>query len=94
MVHPLFSAEEAQHLNSARSQRTRDRIGTADSRRDQAACCAVAGPGAAKRECSPGVTTRLRDDSEALPLRQMNTEERLVADYAGTGLTIFTDHGL
>ena len=23
-----------------------------------------------------------------LPLRQMNTEERLVADYAGTGLTI------
>src|SRR6201995_886580 len=30
----------------------------------------------------------LRDDSEALPLRQMNTEERLVADYAGTGLTI------
>jgi error-prone DNA polymerase len=30
----------------------------------------------------------LGDDSEALPLRQMNTEERLVADYAGTGLTI------
>jgi error-prone DNA polymerase len=30
----------------------------------------------------------LRDDTEALPLRQMNTEERLVADYAGTGLTI------
>jgi error-prone DNA polymerase len=30
----------------------------------------------------------LRDDSEALPLRQMNTEERLVADYSGTGLTI------
>ncbi len=30
----------------------------------------------------------LRDDSEALPLRQMNSEERLVADYAGTGLTI------
>jgi len=30
----------------------------------------------------------LRDDSEALPLRQMNTEERLVADYVGTGLTI------
>jgi error-prone DNA polymerase len=30
----------------------------------------------------------LRDDSEALPLRQMNTEERLVADYTGTGLTI------
>jgi error-prone DNA polymerase len=28
------------------------------------------------------------DDSESLPLRQMNTEERLVADYAGTGLTI------
>jgi DNA polymerase III alpha subunit len=30
----------------------------------------------------------LRDASEALPLRRMNTEERLVADYAGTGLTI------
>jgi error-prone DNA polymerase len=30
----------------------------------------------------------LRDDSEARPLPQMNTEERLVADYAGTGLTI------
>jgi error-prone DNA polymerase len=29
----------------------------------------------------------LRDDSEILPLRQMNVEERLVADYAGTGLT-------
>lgn len=29
----------------------------------------------------------LRDDSETSPLRQMNTEERLVADYAGTGLT-------
>lgn len=30
----------------------------------------------------------LRDDSETLPLQQMNTEERLVADYAGTGLTV------
>ena len=30
----------------------------------------------------------LRDGSETLPLRQMNTEERLVADYAGTGLTV------
>jgi error-prone DNA polymerase len=29
----------------------------------------------------------LRDDSETLPLRQMNVEERLVSDYAGTGLT-------
>ncbi len=29
----------------------------------------------------------LRDDSEISPLQQMNTEERLVADYAGTGLT-------
>jgi error-prone DNA polymerase len=29
----------------------------------------------------------LRDDSESLPLQQMNIEERLVADYAGTGLT-------
>ena len=30
----------------------------------------------------------LREDSPSLPLRQMNTEERLVADYSGTGLTI------
>ena len=30
----------------------------------------------------------LRDDSESLPLRQMDTAERLVADYAGTGLTV------
>jgi error-prone DNA polymerase len=30
----------------------------------------------------------LRDPSEALPLQQMNVEERLVADYAGTGLTV------
>jgi error-prone DNA polymerase len=29
----------------------------------------------------------LRDESETLPLRQMNVEERLVSDYAGTGLT-------
>jgi len=30
----------------------------------------------------------LKDYSETLPLRQMDTEERLVADYAGTGLTV------
>jgi error-prone DNA polymerase len=30
----------------------------------------------------------LQDDSETLPLRQMNTEERIIADYAGTGLTV------
>ena len=30
----------------------------------------------------------LKDDSETQPLRQMNTEERLIADYAGTGLTV------
>jgi error-prone DNA polymerase len=30
----------------------------------------------------------LRDDSESLPLQPMNTEERLVADYGGTGLTV------
>lgn len=30
----------------------------------------------------------LRDDSESLPLQQMDTAERLVADYAGTGLTV------
>jgi error-prone DNA polymerase len=30
----------------------------------------------------------LRDASEARPLQQMNVEERLVADYAGTGLTV------
>jgi error-prone DNA polymerase len=29
----------------------------------------------------------LKDDSETQPLHQMDTEERLVADYAGTGLT-------
>lgn len=30
----------------------------------------------------------LRDDAEPLPLAQLDTEERLIADYAGTGLTI------
>ena len=30
----------------------------------------------------------LRDESESLPLKQMSTEERLIADYAGTGLTV------
>ena len=30
----------------------------------------------------------LRDDSEMSPLRMMNTEERLIADYTGTGLTV------
>jgi error-prone DNA polymerase len=30
----------------------------------------------------------LREDSDARPLRQMNVEERLVADYTGTGLTV------
>jgi len=30
----------------------------------------------------------LRDPSEIFPLRQMHVEERLVADYAGTGLTV------
>jgi error-prone DNA polymerase len=30
----------------------------------------------------------LREDSVARPLQQMNVEERLVADYAGTGLTV------
>ena len=30
----------------------------------------------------------LQDDSEGKPLQQMNTEERLIADYAGTGLTV------
>ncbi|MGB6691059.1 MAG: error-prone DNA polymerase [Terracidiphilus sp.] len=30
----------------------------------------------------------LRDASEAHPLQQMNVEERLVADYAGTGFTV------
>jgi error-prone DNA polymerase len=30
----------------------------------------------------------LRNPAEELPLRQMNVEERLVADYAGTGLTV------
>lgn len=30
----------------------------------------------------------LRDDDASLPLQQMSTEERLVADYAGTSLTV------
>lgn len=30
----------------------------------------------------------LHEDSDARPLQQMNVEERLVADYAGTGLTV------
>jgi len=30
----------------------------------------------------------LRDGSESLPLQAMNVEERMVADYAGTGLTV------
>jgi error-prone DNA polymerase len=30
----------------------------------------------------------LREESDSLPLIQMNTEERLIADYSGTGLTI------
>jgi error-prone DNA polymerase len=30
----------------------------------------------------------LREDSEVVPLQQMNTAERLVADFAGTGLTV------
>jgi error-prone DNA polymerase len=30
----------------------------------------------------------LRDDSETMPLQRMSTDERLAADYAGTGLTI------
>jgi error-prone DNA polymerase len=33
-------------------------------------------------------TESMWDDSNGLPLRQMNTEERLVSDYAGTGLTV------
>jgi len=30
----------------------------------------------------------LRDDTQTLPLQQMTTEERLVADYSGTALTV------
>jgi error-prone DNA polymerase len=30
----------------------------------------------------------LQEESNALPLRQMDVDERLVADYAGTGLTV------
>jgi error-prone DNA polymerase len=30
----------------------------------------------------------LRENSESMPLKQMNTEERMIADYAGTGLTV------
>jgi error-prone DNA polymerase len=31
----------------------------------------------------------LRENSGSLPLQQMSTQERLIADYAGTGLTIW-----
>jgi hypothetical protein len=31
---------------------------------------------------------QLREDSEILSLQQMNVEKRLVAEYAGTGLTV------
>ena len=30
----------------------------------------------------------LQEDAQSQPLQQMNVEERLVADYGGTGLTI------
>jgi error-prone DNA polymerase len=30
----------------------------------------------------------LHDETETRPLQQMNTEERLIADYSGTGLTV------
>jgi error-prone DNA polymerase len=30
----------------------------------------------------------LKEESRGIPLRQMSTEERLIADYAGTGLTV------
>ena len=30
----------------------------------------------------------LREENSSLPLQQMTTEERLISDYAGTGLTI------
>jgi len=33
-------------------------------------------------------TEALHEDSDALPLQKMGIEERLVADYAGTGLTV------
>jgi error-prone DNA polymerase len=35
------------------------------------------------RQCSES----LQEDSRTLPLQKMTTEERLVADYSGTGLT-------
>ena len=35
-----------------------------------------------------GDRASLQEDSKTLPLQQMNTEERLIADYAGTGLTV------
>ena len=39
----------------------------------------------AGRAAAAAASEWLRDDSEVRPLQQMNTEERLVADYAGTG---------
>ena len=46
------------------------------------------GPANRKVRCSGRRSDWLCEDTESLPLRQMNTEERLVADYAGTGLTV------
>ena len=34
------------------------------------------------------IQKNLREDDRSLPLHQMTMEERLVADYAGTGLTV------
>lgn len=39
------------------------------------------------RRTGPLFSTQQDSDAADLPLKQMNTEERLIADYAGTGLT-------
>jgi DNA polymerase III alpha subunit len=36
----------------------------------------------------------LEEDAQSQPLQQMNVEERLVADYGGTGVTLHSNRGL
>jgi len=50
--------------------------------------CALAGGVAGRPEGPLLMQKNLREDGRSLPLDQMTVEERLVADYAGTGLTV------
>ncbi len=49
--------------------------------------CAKDGATAEQRGATAEPSERDSGDTAAMPLRQMTTEERLAADYAGTGLT-------